>query len=175
MSALSGPPPAERGQAVLGVQEVTIAASFQLAAARLTHLVTGGGLDGLSEAAYEGGLTLLRVGPFGAVRGLSKLVRVRFLEPVRHGATLTVPLRWEATGVTGELFPVLDADLILAPDGGDKSRLALTGSYRPPLGAAGMALDKAIMNRIATATFRSMLESLASAITDPAAHPMTGL
>lgn len=164
-------PAARRGQAVFNVQEVTVEAPFQPAATRLTRLVTGGGLDSMSEAAYEDSLMVLRVGPLGGARGLSKLVRARFLEPAQRGATLTVPLRWEATGVAGDLFPVLDADLILASDDSDRVRLALAGSYRPPFGAAGVALDKAIMHRIAAATFRSLLESLAEAIADPAASP----
>ena len=42
-------------------------------------------------------------------------------------------LRWEATGAGGRLFPVLDADLTLAPDG-EGTVLPLAGSYRPPLG-----------------------------------------
>ena len=67
-----------------------------------------------SEAAYKGGLVAgLRVGPFGGVRGLSKLVQVRFTEPVRRDGALRMPVRWEATGAAGELFPVLDGDLTL--------------------------------------------------------------
>jgi hypothetical protein len=150
---------------VFAVHEVTVEATFDVAAARLARLISQGALSGASEAAYEGGLAaVLRVGPFGGMRGLSKLVRVRFLEPVQRGATVTVPMRWEATGAPGELFPVLDADLILARDGPDRARLALAGSYRPPLGRTGAVLDRAIMHRLATATIRSLLESLADAI-----------
>ena len=61
------------------------------------------------------GLTaILRVGPFGETRGAFRLVRVQFFAPARRGATMTVPLRWETAGPAGDLFPVLDADLILA-------------------------------------------------------------
>ncbi len=118
---------------------------------------------------------MLRVGPFGGMSGLSKLVRVQFLEPVERGGTLTIPLRWEATGAAGDLFPVLDADLILARNGGDQTLLALAGSYRPPLGKAGTVLDRAIMHRIATATIRSLLHSLAEAIGNGAPQAQPGL
>jgi hypothetical protein len=150
---------------VFAVHEVIVRVPFEAATARLDNLINRDALHGASEAAYEGGLaTVLRVGPFGGTRGLSKLVRVRFLEPVQRGATVTIPLRWEATGAAGELFPVLDADLILARDGADRARLALAGSYRPPFGRTGAALDRAIMHRLATATIRSLLESVADAI-----------
>jgi hypothetical protein len=153
---------------VFAVHEVTVEAGFDVAVARLARLIQRGTLDGVSEAAYEDGLAAaMRAGPFGGPRGLSKLVQVRLLEPTAHGATLTVPLRWVAAGAAGELFPVLDADLVLARDGDDRTRLALAGSYRPPFGRAGAALDRAIMHRLATTTIRSLVESVAAAITHP--------
>jgi hypothetical protein len=44
---------------------------------------------------------------------------------------MSVALRREATGATGRLFPVLDADISLSPAGEHTARLALAGSYRP--------------------------------------------
>jgi hypothetical protein len=160
---------------VFVVHEVTLDARYETAAARLVHLINWGVLHGVSEAAYEGGLeVLVRVGPFGGARGLSKLVRVRALDPVRRGGTMTVSLRWDATGSAGELFPMLDADLVLAPDGADRSRLRLTGSYRPPFGRAGAALDRAIMGRVAAATVRLFLERIVAAVAEPAPEPRPG-
>jgi hypothetical protein len=154
---------------VFAGHEVTVGTPFETAAARLASLLHEGALSGVCDGAYEGGLAaVLRVGPFGGARGLSKLVRVCHLEPARRGATITVPLRWEATGAAGELFPVLDADLVLARHGDGQTLMALTGSYRPPFGRAGAVLDKAIMHRLATATIRSLLERLSEAITHPA-------
>ena len=149
--------------------EVTIEAPFETAAARLVNLLHRGAVSSVCEGAYQDGLAVvLRVGPFRGTWGLSKLVRVCFAEPVRRGATITVPLRWEATGTAGELFPVLDADLILARHGDGQTLLALTGSYRPPFGQAGAILDRVIMHRLATATIHSLLEGLSHAITHPA-------
>jgi hypothetical protein len=90
-----------------------------------------------------------RVGPFGEVPGASKLVQVRFLEPVYQTESVTVGLRWEAIGLSGGLFPVLDADISLARDGEQMTRLALVGAYRPPFGRLGAGLDGAILNRVA--------------------------
>ena len=79
-----------------------------------------------------------------------------------------MPLRWEATGTTGELFPVLDADLTLTGDGGDQTRIRLDGSYRPPFGRTGEALDRAVLGRLAAGTIESLVESVADAVADPA-------
>ena len=78
---------------------------------------------------------------------------------------ITISLRWEATGPASDLFPALDADLPLVPEGNDRSRLSLTGSYRPPLGGAGKALDKVIMGRVARVTVRLFLHGVADAVT----------
>jgi hypothetical protein len=156
---------------MFAAEEITFDAPFDVATARLIHLINRGALHAPSEAAFEEGFAaVLRVGPFGSARGLSKLVRVRLMEPIRRGITMSVALRWEATGATGELFPVLDADLILARHGSDQVLLRLTGTYRPPFGRAGAALDRAIMHRIATATIQSLLGSVADAIADPEAQ-----
>ncbi len=161
---------------MFAVDEVLIEARYEVASVRLAHLVDKGALGSVSEAAFQGGLAgLIRVGPFGAARGLSKLVQVRVLDPVRRGATMTVSLRWEATGVAGELFPVLDADLSLLPEGEDQSRLGLIGSYRPPLGWVGAVLDQTIMSGVAEATIRSLLAGVAEALADPLPSPAPGV
>jgi hypothetical protein len=152
--------------------EAIVHLPYEVASARLVHLVNWGALHSVSETAYEGGGRLLvRVGPFGDLPGLAKLVRVRVLAPVRHETMETVSLRWEATGPAGELFPVLDADLTLTVDTDDRSRLALVGSYRPPLGRAGAAVDRAIMNRVAISTLGSLLDNIAGLLTEPTRYP----
>lgn len=136
--------------------------------ARLARLVAGDGLHGRSQAAYEDGFAAsMPVGPFGDIRGVSKLVRVRFLDPVERGDSMRQGLRWEATGRTGGLFPVLDADISVEPAGDPATRLALMGCYRPPLGRLGATLDQVILNKVATATVRALLRSIADALTSP--------
>jgi hypothetical protein len=111
---------------------------------------------------------LMRVGPAGVVPGTSRLVRVRFTEPSRHDGTMSVGLRWEAVGVTGKLFPALDADIRLTDDD-DGARVTLTGSYRPPLGVVGVELDRLLLRNVATATIRALLTRLAAYLENPAA------
>jgi hypothetical protein len=76
-------------------------------------------------------------------------------------------LRWEASGVSERLFPVLDADITLIPDGDDGTLIGLQGVYRPPPAAAGQMLDRVILHRIAAATIRSFLNRIAAALEDP--------
>jgi hypothetical protein len=153
--------------------ELVLEVSLATAKARLASLAHAGGLSGASQAAYESGLaSLIRVGPLGDLPGASKLVRVHFLDPVHRDHTMTLGLRWEAAGVTGGLFPVLDADISLTPAGAQATRLALAGCYRPPLGRLGAGLDRAILSRVATATIRALLRDVADVLIRPATTPL---
>jgi hypothetical protein len=142
------------------------------ARARLVNLAHGGWLGGASAAAYRDGLDqLLWVGPFGEVPGLSRLVQAHFLDPVERDGSVTVGMRWEATGVTGRLFPALDADITLTAEGDQATAVTLTGVYRSPLGALGAGLDRALLHHVATATVSSLLTRMGKALegTEPSA------
>src|SRR5262245_41499615 len=146
--------------------EITLDAAYPDARSGLLRLTHGGWLSDASGDAYAEGLAgLVRVGPFGDVLGGSKLVRVLLLEPVERAGSLTLSLRWEATGVMGRLFPVLDANIILIPAGESASQLALAGAYRPPFAAVGQGLDRILLHRAASATVRSLLRRMAETIT----------
>jgi hypothetical protein len=150
--------------------EVVVGISYDLAVARLTHLMNPERLHRAAETAYEGGLqTGLRVGPLGGEVGLSKLVRLQALQPTRRESATTVSLRWEATGITGELFPALDADVVVTRRTDHTVSLRLLGSYRPPFGRAGAALDRALLGHVASATVRSFVAYLATLLADEAA------
>jgi hypothetical protein len=147
---------------------IMLAITFQEAQARLENLTHGGWLSTASGDAYADGLAgLIRVGPFGDALGASKLVRVSLLEPVPRDEVTVLPLRWEATGVTGWLFPVLDADLTVTPADAGHTLMKLDGAYRPPLGAAGATLDRVLLGRVADATIRSLLTRIADGVAKP--------
>ncbi len=155
--------------------ELTADVSFPLAQQRMGGLVREGWLAAASEDAYQDGFTaVIRVGPFGDRPGSAKRVQVHFLDPVHRGEAMTVGVRWEATGIAGALFPVLDADISLTPAGAETTRLALAGTYRPPLDGVGATLDNVILHRVATATIRTLLERIATALTSAAPAPETG-
>jgi hypothetical protein len=148
--------------------EILIDAPYDTSSVRLLHMINRSALRGISETAYHRGSDMLiRVGPFGCVPGLSKLVSARFLDPVCGSGSLTVSLRWEATGMGGNLFPAFDGDLHLTGEAESRSRLRLVGSYRPPLGPIGVKLDRAAMGRVADATVRSFVDALARVIAVP--------
>lgn len=150
-------------QGMFVCDEVRAEINNTAAAARLADLISGSSLTHASHEAWREGIA--RAGP---VPALSKLVRVRFREPVQRGDVTVLTLRWEATGPAGRIFPALDADITLTPDGEKATRLRLDGAYRPPGGAVGAGLDRVILHRIATATVRSFLTCIAQAITSPA-------
>jgi hypothetical protein len=151
-------------------EQVLMEADFDQARAGLAKLARDNALTSASEDAYgEGIKDLIRVGPLGSVPGTSKLVQVRFRELAQRDDRAGLAVRWEATGPGGGLFPALDADITVTPVDEQTITLRLAGSYRPPLGTLGAALDTAILHRIATATIRSFLNRLAAAIADPPA------
>ena len=153
-------------------RQVLIDVSYAVARTRFAQFIHSGWLTDASDRAHANGLSgLIRVGPFGAVLGASKLVRVQTLDPVPRDNTVVLPLRWEATGALGRLFPVLDADLILTPAGTGGSCLELRGVYRAPLAGAGAAADRLMLHRAATATVCALLRDVAETITVPAARP----
>lgn len=145
-----------------------------IAQSRLVTLMHGDWLKNASAEAYQRSADdLLRVGPFGGKPGTSRLVRVQFTQPAYRDDAMRVGLRWEALGVTGGLFPALDADISLTADG-ERTRVALTGTYRPPLGALGAGLDRLVLHKVATATITAFLDQLTGALADAeasAAHP----
>jgi len=135
--------------------EVRLEVSFAVARERLARLSESSALFGVSADAYGPGLT--RVG----VAGVSKLVRVQARELSWTDRTAGLALRWEAIGTSGVLFPVLDADLRLTPEG-EGTVLTLAGAYRPPLGPVGQALDRALLHKVAEATVRTFLTRVAA-------------
>jgi hypothetical protein len=146
--------------------------SFATAQARLADLARGGLLPGAAQDAYAEGITyLVRVGPLGSAPGLSKVIEVQYRDLIQRADTAVLTLRWQATGRGGGLFPVLDADITLSPDGECATILAISGAYRPPLGTIGAGLDRAILHRAAAAT----IHSFACRIADAIAHPKPAL
>src|SRR5215469_13972423 len=127
------------------------------------QLAASGLLLSTSEDAYDLGTAgLARVG----IPGLSKLVRVQARDLAVTQESVGLAIRWEATGSAGELFPVLDADIRLARAGERTAMLTMSGVYRPPLGALGQALDRAILHRVAAATIRDFVARVGARIAD---------
>lgn len=135
---------------------------FAVARERLAQLAVGGVLAHPSADVYEHETAgLARVG----AAGFSKVVRVQVRELACTDRSAGLAIRWEATGPAVGLFPVLDADIRLAPVGADVTVLTMAGVYRPPLGSLGEVLDRAMLHRVALATIRGFVAEVAVRIT----------
>jgi hypothetical protein len=142
--------------------ELAVAVPFGIAKNALDLAVADGGLIAESRRAVEEGLVfLMPVGPRGS-HGPARDVLVRLLPGRGVGETFVVPLRWEATGAAGRLFPVLDANLELVAAGKSGSRLSIAASYQPPLGKVGATIDRAGMSMIASATMDALLREVSA-------------
>lgn len=144
---------------------------LDVARPKLANLIGSGWLTKASAEAYQHSADdLLRVGPFGESRGTSRLVRVRFTDLCYRDDGVRVGLRWEAVGVTGGLFPALDADIGLTAEGERGTLVTLTGTYRPPLGPLGAGLDRLVLHKVATATMTAFLNQVTGALEDAQAQ-----
>jgi hypothetical protein len=87
-----------------------------------------------------------------------KAALVDFGEPRQDSAGWVVPIEWRAATLA-PLFPVFAGHLRIRPD-----RIVLDGSYAPPGGMLGYALDAALLRVAARETGRWFLRRLASAL-----------
>ena len=139
-----------------------------LAAARVEEALLAsppGWLSSIAGAAQARGdelLTAVGVGPLGP--RLGRRVAIRLGEPVRFPSMLSVPLTWEPVGLES-LLPRLDATIEVGALGQDRTQLAISARYRPPLGVVGRAIDRVLLHRVAEATLKDFLDRLGAAIT----------
>jgi hypothetical protein len=108
----------------------------------------------------------LRVGPTGIPTDhplIGKQIRVEVGEPREVVDAVVVPMRWEATGVSG-LFPTLEADLEFGALGPERTRISLSGRYEVPFGRVGRTVDDLLLHGLAEETVREFLKRLAKAL-----------
>jgi hypothetical protein len=121
-------------------------------------------LAGEAQARGDGLLGEVGVGPRAQLR---RQVRIRLGEPVHLPSMTSLPLTWEPVGLDGVL-PELDANLELGSLGGNRTQLAISARYRPPLGVVGRAVDRVLLHRVAEATLKDFLDRVGEAVTDQA-------
>ena len=109
------------------------------------------------EAQRRGDVLLadVGVGPLGP--RLGRRVTVQLGKPVAFPSMTSLPMTWEPLGMDG-LFPRLDADIEVGPLGEDRTQLAISARYRPPLGVVGQAIDRVLLHRVAEATVKDFLD-----------------
>lgn len=139
--------------------------SIGAARARLADLVKVSWLGGACGAAYRHGIDhLLWARPPDGMAAVPRLVQAHFLDPVHRDEATIMGMRWDAIGVTGQPFPALDADITLTAEGGQHTRVMLTGAYRPPPGGISGELDRVLLHQAATATIGSLLTRMSGAL-----------
>jgi hypothetical protein len=127
-------------------------------------------LTGPARDAEARGEDLLAAVGFGPGRGrVEARVLISFGEPVRFASKTILPMSWEPAAL-GSFLPQLDADIEVAPLGAECAQLSISARYRPPLGAVGRVLDRALLHRVAEATVKDFLDHVGIAMRDlPAA------
>jgi len=85
-------------------------------------------------------------------------------------ALLTYPAEWLSSmaGAAQEHGDGLLTAVGVGPLGEDRTQLAISARYRPPLGVVGRAMDRVLLHRVAEATVKDFLDRLGRAITDQA-------
>ena len=99
--------------------------------------------------------------------GIDRPVEVVIGDAWHVGSTWWRALRWTPLADTGDalaverLLPSLDAELGLTKGGDAGHTLVLDGSYDPPGGMVGEALDAVALGRLARRTIRGLLAAVA--------------
>ena len=76
------------------------------------------------------------------------------------GPSTTIRLEWEAVNLP-HLFPFMKAELKLFPLTAKETQLDFSGSYRPPLGVLGRALNAVVGHRIAEGSVQRFVAEVA--------------
>ncbi len=128
-------------------------------------------IPGLAMDAGDHGIRLWAdVGIGSEGHRVTKTVEIEVGDATRLGEKTILPLVWRAAGAEA-LFPVMEGDLEVAPLGPNRTQLAMSARYRPPLGPVGRAIDRALMHRVAEATIKDFVDRVASAIERRGASP----
>jgi hypothetical protein len=131
-------------------------------------------VPGLAEGAEERSDRLLAEVGFGSPgRRVGKRVEIELGRPFLVASKTILPLTWRATG-SEALFPSLEADLEVAQLSRNRTQLSVSARYRPPLGALGRAIDKALLHRVAEATIKDFLDRAGETIQARLLSPAPG-
>lgn len=121
-------------------------------------------VPGLLRAAEDRGERLLaEVGFAVEARRVDKEVEIVLGPVYRIPSKTLLPMTWRATGADW-MFPQLDADIEVAALGPRRTQLSISARYRPPMGAVGRVLDRAMLHRVAEATIKDFLDGVADRI-----------
>jgi hypothetical protein len=95
-------------------------------------------------------------------------VTVRLGQPVQFPSKLALPMTWEPGG---RLLPRLDGELEVGTLGKDRTQLAISGRYDPPLGTVDRSVDRIALHRVAEATIKDFLDRVTAVLQGAAPSP----
>jgi hypothetical protein len=72
---------------------------------------------------------------------------------------LRIPVAWQALRAK-RAFPAMQAELMAYPLTATETQLELAGTYEPPLGTLGRAIDGALLHGIAEASVLQFLQEI---------------
>jgi hypothetical protein len=104
--------------------------------------------------------------PLGDLR-LERDVVVRLAPKPDYPGYKLIDVSWAPKD--GGPYPVFTGTLTVADEGAGWSRIELDGTYKPPFGVVGAAVDAAVGHRIAAATASELLVDLKRILARPAA------
>jgi hypothetical protein len=118
-------------------------------------------LEGLAvEAEREGESLLVDVGLSLAGRSLRRPADLQVGEPQVGSAVASLPIRLRVHG-SQRLLPSFYGSLDAAWLGAQRTQLALSLQYEPPLGLLGKAMDRTLLHRVAESVAQNFLAGAA--------------
>lgn len=124
-----------------------------------------------AEADTDGFVVAMRASGLLDVTGVEALVEVGPVQSDPPGLAMR-PIAWRARHADW-FFPRLVADLELSASTVTVCRLALVGSYQPPISVIGDAADRVAGRHVADAVIRTFLEHVAQRVAE--AHRAVGV
>lgn len=103
---------------------------------------------------------------------VAKQIRAHIGAPVDVDSRTRVPLSWEAEPAR-TAFPRFDGALELEPVSSFAALVTITGSYDPPPGVMGVAIDDPVLRDLAQATAQWLVRSLAHELANAGARTRT--
>ncbi|HUB43333.1 MAG TPA: hypothetical protein VMA72_31150 [Streptosporangiaceae bacterium] len=98
----------------------------------------------------------------GNMPGAANLVRVSFLDPADRDGQLQIGLRRDATGIAGDLFPVLDGDFTLSAAGGRRQSPGASAGMASQIKRRGIVTGQRFLNKFICDTYDNLPNILAA-------------
>ena len=113
-----------------------------------------------SDAESKGNRLLTEVGFDAGRMRVEKGVVVEVGAAQTLGGKTILPMTW-TPGNPSRLFPKLEADIEVSEFGAERTQLAISARYRPPIGLVGRVVDRTMLHLVAEATIKDFLDRVA--------------